>query len=48
MENRQKIHGGHHSGPKDVVREIAQSRYIDDVQLWLEAIDMRNLSSHTY
>ncbi|MBA3979296.1 MAG: hypothetical protein C0462_01715 [Alcanivorax sp.] len=36
------------SAPKDVVREMAQSGYIDDVQLWLEAIDMRNLSSHAY
>lgn len=36
------------AAPKDVVREMAQSGYIDDVQLWLEAIDMRNLSSHTY
>src|SRR5690606_11567145 len=36
------------SAPKDVVREIAQSGYIDDVHIWLEAIDMRNLSSHTY
>lgn len=36
------------SAPKDVIREMAQSGYIDDVQLWLNAIDMRNLSSHTY
>lgn len=34
--------------PKDVVREMAQSGYIDDPQEWLKAIDMRNLSSHTY
>jgi nucleotidyltransferase substrate binding protein (TIGR01987 family) len=34
--------------PKDVVREMAQSGYVDDVALWLQAIDMRNLSSHTY
>ncbi len=34
--------------PKDVVREMAQSAYIDDVEKWLKAIDMRNLSSHTY
>lgn len=36
------------AAPKDVVREMAQSGYIDDVALWLAAIDMRNLSSHTY
>lgn len=34
--------------PKDVAREMAQSGYIDDVSLWLQSIDMRNLSSHTY
>lgn len=36
------------SAPKDVVREMAQNSYITDVEKWLEAIDMRNLSSHTY
>ena len=36
------------TAPKDVIREMAQSGYIDDVALWLKAIDMRNLSSHTY
>lgn len=27
---------------------MTQSGYIEDVGLWLKAIDMRNLSSHTY
>lgn len=36
------------AAPKDVVREMAQSRYVSDFDLWLLAIDMRNLSSHTY
>lgn len=36
------------TAPKDVVREMAQSGYIDDVAIWLKAIDMRILSSHTY
>lgn len=36
------------AAPKDVVREMAQSGYIDEVSLWLQSIDMRNLSSHTY
>lgn len=43
-----KIMGTSTSAPKEVVREMAQSGYIQDVQLWLRAIDMRNLSSHTY
>ena|SRR5690606_8598538 len=43
-----RVMGTATSAPKDVVREMAQSGYIDDVHIWLEAIDMRNLSSHTY
>ena len=36
------------TAPKEVVREMAQNNYISDVQFWLESIDKRNLSSHTY
>ena len=36
------------TGPKQVVREMAQAELIENVGLWLEAIDQRNLSSHTY
>ena len=43
-----KIMGSNTSAPKDIVREMAQSQYIKDVEVWLLAIDMRNLSSHTY
>ncbi|PIS11619.1 MAG: nucleotidyltransferase [Bdellovibrio sp. CG10_big_fil_rev_8_21_14_0_10_47_8] len=43
-----KIMGTATSAPKDVIREMAQSNYIQDVDRWLKAIDMRNLSSHTY
>lgn len=43
-----KVMGTPTSAPKDIVREMAQAGYIHDPQLWLEAIDMRNLSSHTY
>jgi nucleotidyltransferase substrate binding protein (TIGR01987 family) len=43
-----KVMGASTAAPKDVVREMAQSGYIDDVAIWLQAIDMRNLSSHTY
>jgi nucleotidyltransferase substrate binding protein (TIGR01987 family) len=38
-----KAMGTQTSSPKDVVREMAQSSYIEDVNLWLKAIDMRNL-----
>mgnify|MGYP004006928093 CR=1 FL=1 len=43
-----KVMGGATSAPKDVIREMAQSGYVENVQIWLEAIDMRNLASHTY
>ena len=36
------------TAPKDIVREMAQSGYLEDVEIWLKAVDMRNLSSHTY
>lgn len=34
-----KIMGTSNSAPKDVIREMAQSGYIDDVELWLKSID---------
>jgi len=43
-----KFMGTNTSAPKQVIREMAQNHYISDVTLWLEAIDHRNLSSHTY
>jgi nucleotidyltransferase substrate binding protein (TIGR01987 family) len=43
-----RIMGSATTAPKDIIREMAQARYIQNVDLWLEAIDMRNLSSHTY
>lgn len=43
-----KLMGTATSAPKDVIREMAQNSYITNVELWLKAIDMRNLSSHTY
>ncbi|MFK8138006.1 MAG: HI0074 family nucleotidyltransferase substrate-binding subunit [Bdellovibrionales bacterium] len=43
-----KVMGTNISAPKDVIREMARGAYINDVDIWLKAIDMRNLSSHTY
>ena len=43
-----KVMGTPTTAPKDVIREMAQSGYISSAELWLESIDMRNLSSHTY
>lgn len=36
------------SAPKQVIREMAQAGLIDDVEKWFEALEARNLSSHTY
>lgn len=34
--------------PKVVLKEAYKSKYIDNIELWLEMIDDRNLLSHTY
>ncbi len=43
-----KVMGSATPAPKDVLREMVQGGYISNIELWLKAIDMRNLSSHTY
>lgn len=43
-----KFMGTHTTAPKQVVREMAQNKLIVDVEFWLNAIEQRNLSSHTY
>lgn len=43
-----KVMGTATTAPKDIVREMAQADYIQNVELWLQSLDMRNLSSHTY
>lgn len=34
--------------PKDVVRQAFQSGYLDDGQVWIDALDIRNKLSHDY
>lgn len=43
-----KLMGTSITAPKQVIREMAQNGLIDDVDIWLQAIDERNNSSHTY
>jgi len=43
-----RVMGSATVAPKDVIREMARNGYIDDADIWLKAIDKRNLSSHTY
>lgn len=47
-KSAKKVMGTSTAAPKQVVREMAQSHLIDDPSFWLEAIDQRNLSVHTY
>lgn|SRR5690606_27020623 len=43
-----KVLGTSTSSPRQVIREMAQSGLIDNVEVWFDFIDNRNLSSHTY
>ena len=43
-----KFMGTSTSAPKQVVREMVQNNLILDVEFWLNSIDQRNLSTHTY
>lgn len=43
-----KILGTNTSSPKQVIREMAQANLISDIQIWFDAIDKRNITSHTY
>ncbi len=47
-KSAKKVMGTSATAPKQVVREMAQSGLIKDVEFWLKSIDQRNLSSHTY
>jgi nucleotidyltransferase substrate binding protein (TIGR01987 family) len=43
-----KLMGTTTTAPKQVIREMAQNGYISDIQKWFDALEKRNLSSHTY
>lgn len=43
-----RLMGTSTTAPREVIREMGQNAYIDDVPEWLKAIEMRNLSFHTY
>ncbi len=47
-KSAKKVMGTSSVAPKQVIREMAQSGYIEDVEFWLKSINQRNLSSHTY
>ena len=47
-KSARKVMGTSATAPKQVVREMAQSSLIENVDFWLKSIDQRNLSSHTY
>jgi nucleotidyltransferase substrate binding protein (TIGR01987 family) len=43
-----KVMGTQTSAPKQVIREMAQNGFIDNIELWFDFLENRNLSSHTY
>ena len=43
-----KVMGTSSPAPKEVVREMAQNGYLSNIEVWLEAIDMRSISSYAY
>lgn len=43
-----KVMGTQTSAPKQVLREMAQNGFIENVELWFDFLENRNLSSHTY
>jgi nucleotidyltransferase substrate binding protein (TIGR01987 family) len=47
-KSAKKVMGTSATAPKQVIREMAQSGLIENVEFWLKSIDQRNLSSHTY
>ncbi|MEK6705161.1 MAG: HI0074 family nucleotidyltransferase substrate-binding subunit [Bdellovibrionota bacterium] len=36
------------NAPKTIVRELAQEGMIDSAEKWIDYLDLRNLTSHTY
>ena len=43
-----KVMGTQTSAPKQVLREMAQNGFIENVDLWFDFLENRNLSLHTY
>jgi nucleotidyltransferase substrate binding protein (TIGR01987 family) len=43
-----KVMGTASTAPKSVIREMAQSGFLDDPEEWFGFLEARNLSSHTY
>lgn len=36
------------ASPKSVIRELGRQGFIDDVERWLDLLENRNLTAHTY
>jgi nucleotidyltransferase substrate binding protein (TIGR01987 family) len=43
-----KIMGTQTSAPRQILREMAQNDLIENLDLWFDFLENRNLSSHTY
>lgn len=47
-KSSKKILGLASNSPKTIIRELAQEGMITSPTMWIEFVDLRNLTSHTY
>ena len=47
-KSARRVMGTSTTAPKTVIREMARNGLLEDVEFWLQAIENRNLSAHTY
>lgn len=48
MKDKLEFEGLTSKTPRETIKNAFQAQYISDGQIWLEALDNRNLLSHTY
>ena len=48
MKDYLQLNGFHVASPRESIRTAYEAKYISNCDTWLDAIDIRNLSSHAY
>ncbi len=48
LKKAMKIEGVEVNSPRQALRKAFESGYIDDIDVWFEMLEDRNLTSHTY
>ena len=48
IKKRLKTDGVEVNSPRQAIRQAFENNYIEDVDLWFELLDDRNLTTHTY